>query len=129
MPIDFSTSGLTSDVAVLTDGSVIVVWSAGAGTGAFPNSQSIYVRRFSPDGAELAGPILVSNQFEAGLPEVQAKPDGGFLVSSRISDFDGVEDRGFVWFEFDSTNTMVGGVQRVTPNQSGSGAVRMGWWL
>lgn len=120
MPINFSTSGLTSDVAVLSDGTIAVVWSAGFGTGAFPNSQSIYVQRFSVDGDAISAPILVSSQFEAGLPEVMSTANGGFIISSRIADFDGVEDRGFVWFEFDASNTMIGGVNRVTANQSGA---------
>ena len=120
MALNFSATGLVPDVAVLSDGSIVVTWSAGAGTGAFAGSQSVYAQRFSAAGVAQTGPILVSNQFESGLPEVMATADGGFIVASRISDFDGTEDRGYVWFTFDASSTMVGGVHRVTPNQSGA---------
>ena len=83
MTLNFSAPGMTSDVAVLSDGSIVVTWSAGPGTGAFSNSQSIYAQRFSAAGDALTGPILVSNQFESGLPEVMATADGGFIVASR----------------------------------------------
>ena len=68
------------DVAVLADGTVIVVWSSFNQDGSF---QGVYGQRLSATGAKLGGEFQI-NQYTLNnqrSPSVAALPGGGFVVT------------------------------------------------
>ena len=100
--------GSLPDVTTLSDGSFVVSWAVSDGSG--PTGQ-LYVQHCNPDGSAIAGPLLVSADFEFGLPIVIALPGGGYQVAARVAgdDQDGHYFRGYVWFTYDSLDNPIGG--------------------
>jgi Ca2+-binding RTX toxin-like protein len=107
-----------ADVAVLSDGGHVVVWSSngqdGSGTGS-------YAQRYDAAGNKVGGEFLVNTTTSSyqEIPVVGALTDGGFVISWISPDG---SDAGIFAQRYDASGTKVGGEfqvsQAITGNQS-----------
>jgi VCBS repeat-containing protein len=79
-----------SQVATLSDGSLIVIWRDGSVVGADNSVSSIRGQRLDATGAKLGGEFIVNSTFngEQTYPDVDALVGGGFVAT--WSDFSGL---------------------------------------
>lgn len=69
-------------IAILADGSFVVVWQASGADGVFDYDSDIYMQRFGADGVPIGDTSRVNNvePFQQDDAQVLALPDGGWLV-------------------------------------------------
>ena len=68
-------------VAMMEDGSFVVVYAGRSETGSGRITSVLEGRRFAADGAPLGEPFAIGTRREAQDPVIAARPEGGFVVA------------------------------------------------
>ncbi|MFN3389359.1 MAG: hypothetical protein ACK40O_10540 [Allosphingosinicella sp.] len=119
---NFDPSQDDPQVAVLADGSTVIVWKAFGQDG---SSLSIHGQIYDAQGAAVGGEFQVNTTVEGSQsnPSIAALKDGGFVVTFTSPDAD---DDGLFGQRYDAAGTRVGGefqINTVTAGAQRPGAV------
>ncbi|GIT86743.1 S-layer family protein [Roseobacter sp. OBYS 0001] len=108
-----SSSAVTPDVAVQSDGTYVVVFTATNVDNPGDNDTGVFMQRYAADNSQIGGPVQVNTteRFSQLAPKIAATEDGGYVVvfeSDVADDFGFTTSAGIYAQRFDGFGNRVG---------------------